>query len=398
MVQDTDVAVETAVAEAVDALTLLGWILGGLVVGVVAMGIAVFVGAWLTKRSALLQGLLRHGRVPLLCLGGALGMQIALLFPVTGDVWQWVDHLAIILTILAVTLVLFRFVRVFEDVTMARFGQGESDRARRVTTQTQVLRRVVQALIVTGGIVGVALTFPAAQLAFGSLLASAGLISLIAGLAAQSTLGNMFAGMQIAFTDAIHVGDIVVVASVQGSNNGGQGTVEEITLTYVVVRCWDERRIILPSSYFTKEPFENWTRAGTELTGAVELELDWEVDVEIVRQKVADLLEHTDLWDKRVCKVQMLAIEAQLVRLRVAVSAADSGQLWDLRCYLREELSQWIREEFGEAMPRTRLDIAGPANPMPTNPMPTDPSDTANPATTPATNPAKTGAATGVAQ
>src|SRR3954454_10434489 len=139
-------------------------------------------------------------------------------------------------------------------------------------TQVQVLRRVTVAVLVVCAAAGIALTFPSARACGASLLASAGLLSIVAGLAAQSSLANVFAGMQLAFTDAIRVDDVVVV-------DQQWGRIEEITLTYVVVHIWDDRRLILPCTYFTNTPFENWTRTSSELLGAVEFDLDWRVPV-----------------------------------------------------------------------------------------------------------------------
>ena len=173
------------------------------------------------------------------------------------------------------------------------------------------------------GFAAVLFTFPGAQQALTTVLASAGIVSVIAGLAAQSTLGNVFAGLQLAFTDAIRVDDIVVVG-----DKGTMGVVEEITLTYVVLHIWDDRRLIVPSSKFTSSAFENWTRKATKLLGTVEIYTDWAVPVAVVRQKVEQLLNSTDLWDRRSWAVQVTDSTDQTVTVRVSLSASNSGNLW----------------------------------------------------------------------
>ena len=161
-----------------------------------------------------------------------------------------------------------------------------------MTTQSQILRRVAQVIIVIAGLVSAIMTFPSVQFAMGSLLASAGLASVIAGMAARSMLGNVFAGLQLATTDAIRVDDIVVV-------DDEQGTIEEITLTYVVMRTWDDRRLILPSTHFTENPFANWTRGGSQATGSFTLDLDWRVPIASLRAELARLVAASPAWDGR---------------------------------------------------------------------------------------------------
>ncbi|MEQ1735744.1 MAG: mechanosensitive ion channel domain-containing protein, partial [Rhodoglobus sp.] len=192
------------------------------------------------------------------------------------------------------------------------------------------------------------LTFPGAQALGASVLASAGLVSVVAGIAAQSALANVFAGMQLAFSDAIRVDDVVVVAD-------EWGRIEEITLTYVVVTTWDQRRLVLPSTYFTTTPFENWTKSGSALFGGVELDLDWRVNTAGLRAELAKILDATELWDRRASNVQVTDATGGLVRVRVMVSAANAGALWDLRCLVREKVVAWSQTKAASALPRTRV-------------------------------------------
>lgn len=239
---------------------------------------------------------------------------------------------------------------VVEDSVLKQFRTDVVDNrhARRIRTQIVVVRRVTVALVVICAIAAMLFTFPAARTAGTSLLASAGLISVVAGLAAQTTLANVFAGMQIAFTDAIRVDDVVVV-------EGEWGRIEEITMTYVVVHLWDDRRLIMPGTYFTTTPFQNWTRRAAELLGTVEIDLDWDVPVPAMRAELKRLLEASPLWDKRVGILQVTDATNGYVRMRALASAADAGTLFDLRCYVREGLVDWLQRVAPQGMPHTRL-------------------------------------------
>jgi small-conductance mechanosensitive channel len=200
------------------------------------------------------------------------------------------------------------------------------------------------------------LTFPSARAAGASILASAGVISIVAGLAAQTSLANVFAGLQLAFTDAIRVDDVVVVEE-------EWGRIEEITLTYVVVHIWDDRRLVLPSTYFTTTPFQNWTRKESAVLGSVELDVDWSVPFDAMRAELDRLLTDHPLWDRRVGVLQVTDAVGSVVRVRVLVSAPDAGALFDLRCQVREGLVVWLQRDHAYGLPRVRWAnaAAGPA-------------------------------------
>jgi hypothetical protein len=190
--------------------------------------------------------------------------------------------------------------------------------------------------------------FPQARAAGASLLASAGVVSIIGGLAAQSTLGNVIAGMQLAFSGAIRVDDVVIA-------NGEWGRIEEITLTYVVVHVWDDRRMVLPSTYFTTTPFENWTRTSSQLMQSVDFDLDWLVDPGAMRDEMHRILGRTKLWDGRVSVLQVTDAVGGMVHVRILVTAVDAPTLFDLRCFVREEMIHWLHGHQPEALPRTRV-------------------------------------------
>lgn len=310
----------------------------------------------LARRSAVAADLTRRSRRPTRAVLLVIGVWVALRLSTDPAPWRaTVEHVLLILLIVAVAWLIGSLAFVLEDAALARYRIDVEDnrRARRVRTQVQLLRRITVAVLVVCAIAAILLTFPSARTFGASLLASAGLLSIVAGLAAQSSLANVFAGMQLAFTDAIRVDDVVVV-------DGEWGRIEEITLTYVVVHVWDDRRLILPSTHFTTTPFENWTRRQADLLGTVELDLDWEVPVDAMRGELTRLLEATDLWDGRVGILQVTDAVGGAVRVRVLASARDAPTLFDLRCYVREGLVGWLQREAPEGLPRTRWEGRGP--------------------------------------
>ncbi len=238
---------------------------------------------------------------------------------------------------------------VVEDIALSRYDVDVVDNrhARRVRTQVSLIRRLTVVIIAVIALAAMLLTFPSARAAGTSILASAGVISIVAGLAAQTSLANVFAGLQLAFTDAIRVDDVVVVED-------EWGRIEEITLTYVVVHIWDDRRMVLPSTYFTTTPFQNWTRTEAAVLGAVELDVDWTVPLADMRAETDRLLASNELWDRRVKVLQVTDAVGTLVRVRVLVSAKDGPTLFDLRCDVREGLVVWLQREHPQALPKVR--------------------------------------------
>ncbi|MBT1618833.1 mechanosensitive ion channel family protein [Curtobacterium flaccumfaciens pv. poinsettiae] len=281
--------------------------------------------------------------------------------PRNADAYPWRDevvHGFLIVTI-AVGCWLACHAAIFlEDLGLHRFRIDVPDnrQARRIRTQVLIIRRLTVALLVIIAVGAILLTFDGVEAAGASVLASAGLISVVAGLAAQSTLGNVFAGMQLAFSGSIRVDDVVVVEQ-------QWGRIEEITLTYVVVHLWDDRRFVLPSTYFTSTPFENWTRTGSELLGAVEFDLDWRVSPADMRAELDRILETSTIWDRRVKVLQVTDAVGGLVRVRILVTAPDAGGLFDLRCYVREEMVEWIQRTHPDALPVQRVQLTEPTAP-----------------------------------
>lgn len=225
-------------------------------------------------------------------------------------------------------------------------------KAREMHTRLMVTRRIASFLVVLLALASTFLLFEELRGLGVSLLASAGVAGLVIGFAAQKTLGNLLAGIQIALTQPIRLEDAVVV-------EGEWGWVEEITLTYVVIRIWDLRRLVLPISYFIENPFQNWTRTSASVLGSVELYADYSLPIEPVRTELVRLLGETTLWDGKVQVVQVTEAEREVIKLRILVSAADSPTAWDLRCYVRENMVAFVQKHHPDALPKRRALVEG---------------------------------------
>jgi small-conductance mechanosensitive channel len=332
--------------------------------GVLALVVAALVHlvvARLARRATLPAELSRHARRP-----SALTLVLAAMYGTLhsfSGIGRWqrpVEHILFIALIGAVAWLVAALSFVVEDAAVLRYRVDVRDNrhARRVRTQVIVLRRVTVAVIAAVGIGAMLMTFPAARAAGTSVLASAGLLGVVAGLAAQSTLSNLFAGLQIAFSEWLRLDDVVVV-------EGEWGRIEDITLSYVVVHLWDDRRLIFPTSYFTKTPFQNWTRSESALVGTVLFDLDWAVPVDAMREELQRVVEQTDLWDGRVSVLQVVDAVNGFVQVRALVSAVDAPTNWDLRCHVRERLVAWLQEQHPYALPRVRVDPSPVPAPRP---------------------------------
>ncbi|MGW3664231.1 mechanosensitive ion channel family protein [Streptomyces sp. NPDC005141] len=295
-----------------------------------------------------LWGLLRRGRVPFQLL-----LFAALLRGSYDQAKLLVEHrigigrtLTLILIGAAAWLVVSIATAIVET-SYTRYANAHRDpaRVRRVRTQVTLIQRVVSAVVGVVAIAAMLLTFPAMRAAGASLLASAGVLGIVAGVAAQSTLANLFAGLQIAFGDMVRLGDTVVV-------DGEWGTVEEITLTFLTVRTWDERRITMPVSYFTSKPFENWSRGTPQMTGIVFLHVDHSAPVEAMRAKLRDILRECPAWDGRDYALAVTDSTPNTMQVRALVTAKDADDIWTVRVTVREQLIRWLTEQHPHALPR----------------------------------------------
>jgi small-conductance mechanosensitive channel len=240
------------------------------------------------------------------------------------------------------------------NIVFARYSLDSPDNlsARRIRTQTQVLQRItaLTVSIVTAAIM--LMTFPEIRHVGVSLLASAGLAGLIVGMAARSTLSNLIAGIQVALTQPIRIEDAVVL-------EGEWGWIEEINTTYVVVRLWDLRRLVVPLSYFIEKPFQNWTRTTANLLGTVMIYTDYSVPVQELRKELHRILESTDLWDKRTWALQVTDATESTIQIRALMSARNGPTAFDLRCYVREGLMQFLQDKYPLALPKHRQELIG---------------------------------------
>lgn len=279
---------------------------------------------------------------------------------------QVVHKLAGIVAIGGMGWLAIRVTTVLSHLVEVRAGESAKGvtvmelRARGVTTQVRVLRRVMNVAV---GIVTIALMLTQFEVVRNlgvSLLASAGLAGVVLGFAAQRTFGSLIAGIQLSATQPIRIGDAVVVEK-------EFGTIEEITLTYVVVKIWDERRLIVPVSRFLEQPFENWTKTTAELHGTVFLHADWTLPVDLVRKELTKILEGTTAWDKRTALVHVSDAKEKTLEVRILVSARSASALSDLRFFVRERLVMWLQNyEEGKFLPRLRHDTTedeGPPRP-----------------------------------
>jgi len=237
-----------------------------------------------------------------------------------------------------------------QAVSLARPFHGQDDfGARRLQTQIHMLARAAHVLIVLVAAALVLTTFPAARNIGASLLASAGLAGIVAGFAARPVLGNLIAGLQIGFSQPIRLGDVVIVQN-------EWGVVEEITGTFVVIRIWDERRLVVPLQWWIENPFQNWTRNSTQLLGTIFLWVDYRMPIEPLRVELQRICAESSEWDRRVAVVQVTEAGERAVQVRALVSAPDAGQAWELRCKVRERLVAFIQREYPEYLPRVRAD------------------------------------------
>ncbi|NES30351.1 mechanosensitive ion channel [Micromonospora terminaliae] len=323
----------------------------------------------LGRRSLLMTELTEHSHRSFQVAATVLAVQLAVRFTTlyaVGSPWRQVVLHALVLALIAATAWLVASLLVVaEDTALARFRVDvpNNRHARRVRTQVVLLRRLTIAVIVVLALGVMLMTFPAVRGIGAGVLTSAGVVGVVAALAAQSLLGNVFAGLQLAFSDAVRLDDVVVV-------EGEWGRIEELTLSYVVVQVWDDRRLILPTSYFTSTPFQNWTRTEAAVLGTAEFDLDWAIPVQAMREELRRLCEGTELWDGRVCVLQVTDATGGMVKVRALVSAADAGSLWDLRCLVREHLVAWVRDQRPAALPRLRAEVGDTGGSLPWQAVP----------------------------
>ncbi|MEU0079891.1 mechanosensitive ion channel family protein [Micromonospora tulbaghiae] len=260
-----------------------------------------------------------------------------------------VQRVVVVLLIASVTWLVLRALHIAERAAFSRLpGETRADRrARRARTQIRPVRRLTSVVVTVVAIGLVLITFPPLRTIGLSVLTSAGVVGALLGLSARTALGNAFAGIQVAFADGLHVGDVIVV-------DGQWGRVEEVKLTNVVIRLWDDRMLILPTTWFTEHPFQNWTRHETRVVGETRLHIDHTADLDDLRAETRRIIESSPLWDRHQWVLQMVDATPQTVVVQVQASAADGPSAWDLRCDVREGLIRYLRDHHPDWLPRTR--------------------------------------------
>lgn len=261
-----------------------------------------------------------------------------------------VNKILTLLMIAIISWILIRAVAISKALILRRYdiGQKNNLKARKVYTQFKIIERVLNFIIILIAISLSLMTFEEIRKIGVSLIASAGVAGIILGFAAQKVIGGILAGVQIAITQPIRLDDVVIVENEWGK-------IEEINLTYVVVSIWDQRRLVLPTTYFIEQPFQNWTRNTSEILGTIYIHADYRLPVDAIREEQSRLLKATALWDQRVDVVQVTGAGELTMELRSLVSASDAGTAWDLRVYIREGLIRFIQEKYPECLPHSRI-------------------------------------------
>lgn len=326
------------IAAVAAAATLAGW-LSGLLIRRMAHG----------RYEQALTGLHRATHRPwtLVLVVWALYLTLPL-SDLSGAPRRTLHHSLLVALIFSTAWLAVRLAHVAEDVAFHWLPPEASlDRRRRARTQIALMRRLIAAVITVVAIGVVLLTFPHLRTAGKSVLATAGVAGVVVGVAASTTIAHALAGVQVAFADALRVDDVVVI-------QGEWGRVEEVALTHVVVRLWDQRRLIVPTTYFTGNTFQNWTRHEARVLGEVTLHVDYTAELDELRTHARRLVEDSPLWDRVEWVLQVVDATPATVVVQVLASAADGPSAWDLRCDLREELIKFIRDTHPEWLPRTR--------------------------------------------
>ncbi|UFH50835.1 mechanosensitive ion channel family protein [Pseudomonas sp. KNUC1026] len=309
----------------------------------------------LANSFLLAQQLIKHSEKPSLWLLPLLALQ-SVWTGAPDDLYliKSVRHTNGLLVVAAFIWLALRCVRAVAETVALRNPLEVEDNlaARRIQTQVRVLVRCLNVVVILFGTGLMLMSFPAVKQIGTSLLASAGLAGLAAGFAAKPVLGNLIAGLQIAISQPIRLDDVVIV-------EGEWGRIEEITGSYVVVKIWDERRLVVPLTYFIEKPFQNWTRSASMLIGSVFLWVDYSLPLEALREevkRVCDEIPH--LWDGRVSVLQVTDTGEKSMQVRILLSSADSSRNWDARCHMRERLITWINREYPQCLPLLRAEIS----------------------------------------
>lgn len=271
---------------------------------------------------------------------------------VSSDMEVVIQNAVSLLLIGTIGFILLQFVNVLAQLVLARYRIDVADNrvARAVYTQVMVLKKIATVVIALFAIASMLMVFQSVRQFGTAIIASAGVAGIIIGFAAQKSIATLLAGFQIALTQPIRIDDVVIVEN-------EWGRIEEITLTYVVVKIWDLRRLILPITYFIETPFQNWTRTSADILGTVFLYVDYKVPLDALRAELTRILEASPLWDRKVNVLQVTDAKERTLELRALASARDAGTAWDLRCEIREKLITFVQKNYPDSLPRSRAVI-----------------------------------------
>jgi small-conductance mechanosensitive channel len=337
-----------------DAIVAVVWLVGAIVVGLVAHRLVYWLFArWAARQSTFAAAVVRRTRRPAAYIFPLLTiLLVASQIDLPPSWTKPALHVSGLLTIAALAWTIIATIRLWGDVVIARHRIDVEDNllARQLGTRVDIMTRVIVTLVIIVAVGMGLMTFPEVRAIGTTLLASAGLLGIVAGLAARPLFENLVAGLQLALTQPIRIDDVVIV-------EGQYGRIEEIHSTYVVIRLWDLRRLVVPLSYFITTPFENWTRRTANLIGEVFIFADWTLDVDALRAEIPKILERTPLWDKKTQVVQVTDVTERAVQVRTLVSARNSPELFDLRCFVREAIVAFIRDTQPDAMPKLRVEL-----------------------------------------
>lgn len=333
----------------------------GTLVGSTFLGLALHLLLFHTLRGlaqrnpgALLRSLWTHCRGPSRIVFPLLAVNFSLpLVEISPKIDDLINKALSILLTVAAAWLLIKLTSVMEEVVLSRYNLEEKDnlRARKIHTQLQIIKKILVVAIGIVALSAVLMSFERFRQLGTGLLASVGLAGLILGIAARFTISNLLAGIQIALTQPIRLDDVVIAEN-------EWGRIEEITLTYVVVRIWDSRCLILPISYFMEKPFQNWTRVSPAIIGSIFIHVDYTVPVQEVREEFHRLLQNSK-WDGRVWALQVTNAGERTMELRAIMSAPDSSSAWELRCEMREKLIEFIQKKYPHALPKLRTEVSG---------------------------------------
>jgi small-conductance mechanosensitive channel len=333
------------VALAVAAAALAAWIIASSVLGRLARG------------SVLLTSMLARIQQPARLVAPLVALQFVWsAAPADLPMLSGVSRVTGLMLIVALTWIAMRAVAGIADAVVRLHPANVTDNleARRVQTQTRLLARTLMAVLMLIGLGAALMTFPSVRQVGASLLASAGVAGLVAGIAARPVIGSLIAGLQIALTQPIRLDDVVII-------EGEWGRIEEITATYVVVKIWDQRRLVVPLQWVIEHPFQNWTRREAELLGTVMLWVDYRVELAPLRAELERVCAAAPEWDGRVALLQVVDTSEKAMQLRALVSSQDASKSWDLRCRVREALIEFLQRQQPEGLPRLRAEMEEPA-------------------------------------